>query len=98
MSGRVKKGRRPALMALGALAASAWLRPGRPRRVYRIAVLIHGTQRTQGARFEALRRGFTELGYVEGLNLSLPVRWNDGGLELLPELAAQLLREKPDVL
>jgi putative ABC transport system substrate-binding protein len=40
--------------------------------------------------------GLKEHGYVEGRNLSLLVRWNEGNLERLPDLAAELLREKPD--
>jgi putative tryptophan/tyrosine transport system substrate-binding protein len=93
----VKNGRRDALLAFGALGASAWLRAGHAQRVYRIAVLIHGSKRRQAARFEALRAGLRELGYVEGRNLSLTVRWNEGSLERLPDLAAELLRDKPDV-
>jgi hypothetical protein len=52
------------LLALGAapLAVQA-------QRVFRIGVLIHGTERTYGARVEALRAGLRELGYVEGRNL-----------------------------
>ena len=82
-----------ALVALGAapLAVQA-------QRVFRIGVLIHGTERTFGARVEALRAGLRELGYVEGRNLNLSVRWNEGGAERLPDLAAELLREKPDIL
>lgn len=82
-----------ALVALGAapLAVQA-------QRVFRIGVLIHGTERTYGARVEALRAGLRELGYVEGRNLKLSVHWNEGGAERLPDLAAELLREKPDVL
>ena len=69
----------------------------RMRRVYRVAVLIHGSERTQGTRFEALRAGLRELGYIEGQNLSLTVRWNEGGLDRLSDLAAELLGEGPDV-
>ena len=88
--------RRDTLLALLALGASP--RAGLAQRVYRIAVLINGTERTQGARLEALRAGLKELAYVEGKNLSILVRWNEGGLERLPDLAAELLREKPDVI
>lgn len=81
------------LVALGAAAPSAQAEP-----VFRIGVLIHGTERTYGTRVEALRGGLRDLGYVEGKNLKLLVRWNEGGAERLPDLAAELLREKPDVL
>jgi putative ABC transport system substrate-binding protein len=90
--------RRNALAGVTALASCAWLGAGTAQRMYRIAVLVHGLERTQGARVEALRTGLREHGYVEGKNLSLSVRWNEGGLERLPDLAAELLRGKPDVL
>jgi putative tryptophan/tyrosine transport system substrate-binding protein len=35
---------------------------------------------------------------VEGRNLSLSVQWNEGGLERLPGLAAELLKPRPDVI
>ena len=89
--------RRKLVIALGAAALGA---PDilLAQRVYRIAVLIHGTERTLGARFEALRAGLRELGYIEGKNLSISIRWNEGGLERLADLAEELLRTKPDVL
>lgn len=65
---------------------------------FRVGVLIHGTERTYGTRVEALRAALRDLGYVEGRNLALSVRWNEGAAERLPDLAAELLREKPDVL
>jgi putative ABC transport system substrate-binding protein len=88
--------RRKLLFAFGAgvLAAPTRLLA---QRVYRIAVLIHGSERGWTARYDALRAGLRALGYVEGKNLSLSVRWNEGGLERLPDLAAELLRDKPDV-
>jgi len=90
-------GRRRALLALVGLGATGWMPGALAQRLYRVAVLTQGSERTQGARFEALRAGLRELGYVEGKNLSLLVRWNEGSLDRLPELAAELLREKPDV-
>ena len=88
--------RRKLLFVFGASALGA---PARllAQRVYRIAVLIHGSERGWTARYDALRAGLRALGYVEGKNLSLAVRWNEGGLERLPALAAELLRDKPDV-
>jgi len=88
--------RRRLLFAFGAGALGA---PARllAQRVYRIAVLIHGSERAWTARYDALRAGLRTLGYVEGGNLNLSVRWNEGGLERLPDLAAELLRNEPDV-
>ena len=90
--------RRKIIFALGAFATTTWARVGHAQRVYRIAVLMHGTERSMGGRLEVLREGLKELGYVEGKNLNLSVRWNEGGLDRLPDLAAELLHDKPDVL
>jgi putative tryptophan/tyrosine transport system substrate-binding protein len=82
-----------ALLALGTMPLAAWA-----QRVFRIGVLIDGPESAHRTRFEALRAGLRELGYIEGTNLSLSVRWNESGSERLPDLAEELLREKPDVL
>ncbi len=88
--------RRKLIVAVGAVAVVAPVHL-LAQRVYRIAVLIQGTERTLGARFDALRAGLRELGYIEGRNLSISISWNEGGLERLSDLAEELLRGKPDV-
>jgi putative ABC transport system substrate-binding protein len=47
---------------------------------------------------ETFRRALQELGYVEGRNLSLEIRWAEGRDERLPDLAAELVRLKVDVI
>src|SRR5205823_8532271 len=47
---------------------------------------------------EALRQGLRELGWMEGRNIALDIRWADGRPERLPELAAELVRLPVDVL
>jgi putative ABC transport system substrate-binding protein len=47
---------------------------------------------------EALRQGLRDLGYVEGHNIVLEYRFADGRYERLPELAAELVRLKVDVI
>ena len=47
---------------------------------------------------EACRQGLRELGYVEGQNIVLEPRWADGRHERLPELAAELVRLRVDVI
>jgi putative ABC transport system substrate-binding protein len=83
---------------IGGLAALGAARAASAQRIYRISVLVHGPERTQRGRVEALRAGLKQHGYVEGRNLSVAVHWNDGGLERLPGLAAELLKAKPDVV
>jgi putative ABC transport system substrate-binding protein len=47
---------------------------------------------------EAFLQGMRELGYVEGRNISIEYRWADGKFERLPELAAELVRLKVDLI
>src|SRR5262249_27306286 len=47
---------------------------------------------------EPTRRALRDLGYVEGQNLAIEYRSAEGQPERLPDLAADLVRMKPDVL
>jgi putative tryptophan/tyrosine transport system substrate-binding protein len=49
-------------------------------------------------RLEAFRDALHELGYVEGKNVQLEVRWGNGEFERLPALAAELVQLKVDVI
>src|SRR3990172_10510084 len=62
-----------------------------------IVVLFHGTESATRPRLEALREGLRELGYREGQNYRMEVRWSGNRVERLPELARELLGLKPDV-
>jgi putative tryptophan/tyrosine transport system substrate-binding protein len=49
-------------------------------------------------RLGALREGLRDLGYVEGQNLTIESRWAEGQYGRLPDLAAELVRLKVDVI
>ena len=76
---------------IGGLAALASWR-ALAQRTQRVAILVHGTARSYARRFDALRAALKAHGYVEGRNLVFITRWNEGSLDRLPELAAELLR------
>ncbi len=48
-------------------------------------------------RVEALRAGLRDLGYVEGKNIVIEFRWAER-VEQLPEMAAELVRMKVDII
>src|SRR3989442_6277378 len=65
----------------------------------RIGVLMLPPRAGAGGTYiQALREGLHEIGYVEGQNLLLEIRWAEGRPDLLPGLAAELLSTRPDVL
>jgi ABC-type uncharacterized transport system substrate-binding protein len=67
-----------------------------PKKVPRIGYLTTGT--TQSARREAFRHGLRDLSYVEGQNTVIEYRYAEGNVERLPDLAAELVRLKVDVI
>jgi len=69
-----------------------------PARIFRIGILTGGSASSNPARVEAFRRRLRELGYVEGKNIATEYRYAEGKLERLPDLAAELVRLKVDVI
>jgi putative tryptophan/tyrosine transport system substrate-binding protein len=80
------------------LAASLAVHAEPTGRVYRIGILepIPATQ--NAANLDALRKGLRSLGYVEGRNMIIEYRSADGRAERFPDLAAELVRLKVDLI
>jgi putative ABC transport system substrate-binding protein len=80
-------------------AATAWPLSAHAQRskTARIGALYIGTADAESFKKE-LREGLRELGYVEGQNIAFEFRSAEGQLSRLPELAAELVRLKVDVI
>ena len=94
--------RRKIVFALGAgvLAAPVAAFAQQPGRVWRVGCLAQGDviHDESDIFFGAFTQGMRELGYVTGKNLAIEWRSAGGDSARLPELAAELVRLKPDVL
>ena len=76
------------------LAASAQTQPKIPR----VGFVFVGTPTSTNHTLEVFRQALRELGYVEGQTILLEIRWAEGRVERLPELVAELVGLKVDVL
>ena len=63
-----------------------------------VGVLWPGAEPPAPPRMESFRQALRQLGYVEGQNLAIELRYARSGLQQLPELAAELVRMKVDVI
>jgi len=69
-----------------------------PTKVPRIGYLSGSGLSVLAARIEAFRQGLRDLGYVEGKNIIIEWRSAEEKFDRLPELAAELVRLKVDVI
>src|SRR5260370_2762393 len=67
-------------------------------KVYRVGFLLGATEQSVATLFGALKEGLQELGYVEGRNVVFERRYGNGNMERLPDLAAELVRLRVDVI
>ncbi len=65
-------------------------------KVARIGLLFFGSRNQP--HLESFQRGLRDLGYVEGKNIAFEYRYAEGDFNRLPQLAADLLRIKVDVI
>ncbi len=70
------------------------------KRVARVGFLAPGGPGIDswGASVETFRQALRELGWVDGQNLVIDVRYAEGRYDRLPDLAAELVALKPDVI
>src|SRR5438093_10592631 len=86
--------------SLGALlfALSVSAQAQQPKKVPRIGYLSATDPAGDSARSEAIRLALRELGYIEGQNIATEYRYAEGKPDRLPQLAAELVRLKVDII
>ena len=93
--------RREFITVVGAAAAAAaWplaARAQQTAKIPRVGFLFYGSP-GPSPEVDAFRQGLRELGYIEGQNIAVEYRFASGRVEQLPELAAELVRLKLDVI
>ena len=89
------------LVTLGLLLVAHTAAAQTPAKVHRIGLLHPFSPpppSASDARAEAFRQGLHDLGYVEGQNLVMEIRYAEGSEERLRDLAAELVRLQVDVM
>jgi putative ABC transport system substrate-binding protein len=92
--------RRDFIKTIGAVAA-AWPRPARSQQSsngWLIGVLSPIAKAAAARNVEALRDGLREHGYREDGNIKLEIKYADGDIDRLPQLAAELAKLRPAVI
>src|SRR5215813_5633785 len=79
--------------ALGVIAEAQ-----QPKKVPRIGYLASGDAATESIRAEPIRAALREFGYIEGQNIDIEYRYTEGKRDRAPELAAELVRLKVDII
>jgi len=94
--------RREFIIALGA-AAAAWplvVRAQQPERIRRVALFPLGAERDAEAQayVRALRQSLEKLGWIDGQNIRIDIRWESGETSRMQADVAAALGLAPDVI
>ena len=92
--------RRREFVALVGVAPLTWPVVGhaQQRSMPVVGVLCAGTAQALEPYLESFREGMRQLGYVDGSNVRFEIRYADGYLDRLPDLANDLVRLNPGVI
>jgi ABC-type uncharacterized transport system substrate-binding protein len=80
------------------LAAVDFPQAQQPKKVPRIGYLAGGNAATESTRAEGIRLTLRERGYVKGQNIAIEYRYTEGKADRYPELVAELVRLKVDLI
>ena len=93
-----KAGLSSILVAVMLLTLGVTAEAQQPKKIPRIGYLLNTDPATESTRFEGVRLALRELGYIEGQNIAIEYRYAEGKPDRFPELAAELVRLKVDII
>src|SRR5262249_51167514 len=94
----MRKAAVPSILAVVLLVVAVIAEAQQPKKVHRIGYLTALDPATESTRAETIRLALRELGYVEGQNVAFEYRYAERKTDRLPELAAELMRLKVDII
>jgi putative tryptophan/tyrosine transport system substrate-binding protein len=95
----MKKAAVPSIViAVVLLAVEVIAEAQQPKKVPRIGYLSNMDAASESTRSEGIRLALRELGYIEGQNIAIEYRYGEGKTDQYPELLAELVRLKVDVI
>src|SRR5262245_15467647 len=86
------------LVAVALLSIVSVAEAQQPKKVPRIGYVSGSGPVTSDPRFDALRQGLRDLGYIEGKNILIEYRYAEGRQDPIPSLVAELVQLEVDVL
>ena len=86
------------LLIVASMVAGSVAQAQEPKKIHRIGYLSAWDRATESSRAEELRLALRQLGYIEGQNIAIEYRYAGGQRDRYPELAADLVRLKVDVI
>jgi len=80
------------------LMATLPVQAQQPKKVPRIGYIASTDPASESTRSEAIRLALRELGYIDGQNIAIDYRYTEGKPDRVPEIAAELVRLKVDII
>jgi ABC-type uncharacterized transport system substrate-binding protein len=86
------------LLIVAVVVVAAMAQAQQPKKVSRLGYLSNADAATDSDRAEGIRLALRDLGYIEGQNIVIEYRYAEGKVDRAPELAAELVRLKVDII
>jgi ABC-type uncharacterized transport system substrate-binding protein len=86
------------LLVTGLLTTVSPAEGQQPKKVPRLGYLSNSDPARESTRSEAIRLALRERGYIEGQNIATEYRYAEGRIDRAPELAAELVHLKVDII